>query len=499
MTVLLAISPILLILIGMTFLKKPAMMVAPVAMVYTWIVAMVCFNAGADLVVAQTVSGVMEGLKIILLIFSAFTILKVMTKTGAIEKVKAVLAEITDDRRAQLIIIAVMFAIFLEGAAGAGSPAAIAAPFLVGLGFNPVTAAACALLGDATPASWGGAGVTTIMGLGGVADYMSAAQASAMVGRFHMFGVALVPSLVLLVGFGPKGFKGIWPFLIYASLVLCGLDFFISNYVGPELVSLGAGLLGIVLSVAFLKVVKLNTPEEYLYRVPQDHSDVLKKYTALQAFGPYLVLAIMLPLVRYTLVANHWSTMTKYGYVVWVGVVVLISSYIGSLILKTSLREYVNCAVAAAKSVLPALITMCTLIAVSNLMKNSGMIMVMAQTAAAAAGNLYPPVAVAIGSLGAFITGTGLGSNIMFAPMHVEAALQLGLNPIVVCAGQNAGAALGNLICPNNIVAAAITVGLIGREGEVMKKVFPPFFIICGLYMVLSLLYSLVLFPGFGM
>ena len=112
---------------------------------------------------------------------------------------------------------------------------------------------------------------------------------------------------------------------------------------------------------------------------------------------------------------------------------------------------------------------------------------------------MYPPVAVAIGSLGAFITGTGLGSNIMFSPMHVEAALQLGLNPIVVCAGQNAGAALGNLICPNNIVAAAITVGLIGREGEVMKKVFPPFFIICGLYMVLSLLYSLVLFPGFGM
>lgn len=117
MTVLLAISPILLVLIGMTFLKKPAMLVAPVAMVYTWVIAMVCFGADTNLVAGQTVSGLLEGLKIILLIFSAFTILKVMTKTGAIEKVKAVLAEITDDRRAQLIIIAVMFAIFLEGAA----------------------------------------------------------------------------------------------------------------------------------------------------------------------------------------------------------------------------------------------------------------------------------------------------------------------------------------------------------------------------------------------
>ncbi len=100
----------------------------------------------------------------------------------------------------------------MEGAAGAGSPAAIAAPFLVGLGFHPVTAAACALLGDATPASWGGAGVTTIMGLGGVSDYMTSAQASAMVGRFHMFGVMLVPTLALLIAFGRKGFKGIWPF-----------------------------------------------------------------------------------------------------------------------------------------------------------------------------------------------------------------------------------------------------------------------------------------------
>ena len=497
MTVLLAISPILLVLIGMTFLKKPAMLVAPVAMVYTWIIAMVCFGADVSLVVGQTTSGIIEGLKIILLIFSAFIILKLMTKTGAIEKVKEVLANITDDRRAQLIIIAVMFAIFLEGAAGAGSPAAIAAPFLVGLGFNPVTAAACALLGDATPASWGGAGVTTIMGLGGVVDYMTPAQASAMVGRFHMFGVALVPTLVLLVAFGRKGFKGIWPFLIYASLVLCGLDFFISNVIGPELVSLGTGLLGIVLCVPFLKMVKLDTPEEFRYHVPKENSDTLKKYSALQAFGPYLVLAIMLPLVRYTLVANYWSTMTKFGYIVWVGVVVLLSSYIGSLILKTSFKEYLSCAQAAAKSVLPAMITICTLVVVSNLMKNAGMIMVMAQAAASVAGNLYPAVAVAIGSLGAFITGTGLGSNIMFAPMHVEAALQIGLNPIVVCAGQNAGAALGNLICPNNVVAAAITVGLIGREGEVMKKVFPPFFVIVFLYMALSLLYSLVLFPNF--
>ena len=112
MNILLAISPILLVLLGMTVLKKPAMLVAPIVMVYTWFIAILFFDTDGAMVIGQTKSGIIEGLKIILLIFSAFVILKTMTKTGAIEKVKAVLADITYDRRAQLVIIAVMFAIF---------------------------------------------------------------------------------------------------------------------------------------------------------------------------------------------------------------------------------------------------------------------------------------------------------------------------------------------------------------------------------------------------
>ena len=107
--------------------------------------------------------------------------------------------------------------------------------------------------------------------------------------------------------------------------------------------------------------------------------------------------------------------------------------------------------------------------------------------------------AVLIGSSGAFITGTGLGSNIMFAQMHIDAAASLGMNPITIFAGQNAGASLGNLICPNNTVAACATVDQVGNESEVMKKTFKAFAIILVLYMVLAMLYTCVLFPNFGM
>jgi hypothetical protein len=98
----------------------------------------------------------------------------------------------------------------------------------------------------------------------------------------------------------------------------------------------------------------------------------------------------------------------------------------------------------------------------------------------------------------AFITGTGLGSNIMFAQMHIDAAASLGMNPITVFAGQNAGASLGNLICPNNTVAACATVDQVGNESEVMKKTFKAFAIILVLYMALAMLYTCVLFPHFG-
>ena len=129
----------------------------------------------------------------------------------------------------------------------------------------------------------------------------------------------------------------------------------------------------------------------------------------------------------------------------------------------------------------------------------TGMMSLIAGDIAALAGTLYPAAAVLIGSLGSFVTGTGLGSNIMFAGMHTEAAAALGMNPITVFAGQNAGASLGNLICPNNTVAACATVGEVGNESKVMKRTLAAFAIVLCVYMVLCMVYTLVLFPNFGM
>ena len=142
-----------------------------------------------------------------------------------------------------------------------------------------------------------------------------------------------------------------------------------------------------------------------------------------------------------------------------------------------------------------------SLLIVSYIMQSptTGMMNLLASDIAAVVGRFYPAAAVLIGSSGAFITGTGLGSNIMFAQMHIDAAASLGMNPITIFAGQNAGASLGNLICPNNTVAACATVDAIGRENEVMNHTLRAFGIVLALYMVLAMLYTCVLFPNYGM
>lgn len=506
MNFLMALSPLIFVLAGILFLKKPAMKVAPLALVYTILVAFTYFNINTlafKEMVANTDAllwkGIKESAKIVVLVFSSFLLLNLMQQTGAIRQVQKTLAGVTRDRRAQLVIAGMMVPIFLEGAAGAGSPAAIAAPFLVGLGFHPLTAIVVALMGDTTPCSWGGAGLTTITGGNYLVEQglSTAALNSSMVGRIHMFGVLILPFLIVMIAFGRKGFKGILPYLTFTGITSSLLMFGISNFIGPEITSLGTGLLSIVLSVAYLKVFKIDTPEEYLYQAEFDSAEE-GRYSSFRALSPYLLLVVLLPVVRYTV---PFSILTTFGYIVWVDCVVFFCAAAGGVILGVSLQDFVDTMGQTLKRVMPVMVTMGSLLTVSYIMQSAdtGMMTVIATTIAGAAGFFYPAAAVLIGASGSFATGTGLGSNIMFAPMHVDACSMLGLNPVTVFAGQNAGGSLGNMICPNNVVAACATVDIIGKEGEVLRKGIVVFGIMLLEYMVLTMIYTHIIFPHFGM
>lgn len=503
-----ALSPIIVVLVGILVFKQSAKRVAPVALVWTLVLGLTFFNAtGATFKETVTVfdalvwKGLKEGLKIVWMVFGAFVILNLLRETGAIEDVKATIARISDDKRVQAVLIGMLLPIFLEGAAGAGSPAAIAAPFLAALGFNPITAIAMALLGDATPCSWGGAGLTTINGGAALVDagVSTVSLNSAMVGRIHMFGVLIIPFLIVFMAFGRKGFKKIVPYLAFTGITTCGVMFALSNFVGAEVTSMGTGLIGMLLSVAYVKVVKIDTPEEFRNRFRAGE----RKYTSFQALSPYVFILVLLPAVRYgfpALVENGFSLMCTFGYIVWVDAVIMLCGVLGAMVMHVSAKQYWQVCKKTALHVTPVLVTMSSLLIVSYIMQSAhtGMMNLIASDTARVVGRLYPAAAVMIGASGSFITGTGLGSNIMFADMHMQAAQALGMNPITIFAGQNAGASLGNMICPNNTVAACATVDEIGRENQVMKRTLPAFAVLLLVYMALTMLYTCVLFPHFG-
>ena len=500
----LASSPILIVLLGIMAFKKSAMKVAPISLVVTIVLAFTFFNVdnlsfseNSSIVGELLLKGLVEGAKIVLMVFGAFVVLNTLKLNGAMEDVKNTVSRISHDRRVQLVIVGMMVPIFLEGAAGAGAPAAIAAPFLVALGFDPITSIAVALLGDATPCSWGGAGLTTISGGAAlVSEGISTTMLnSAMVGRIHMFGALIIPFIIIWLAFGKKGFKGIVPYLFFAGISTGAVMFLLSNYVGPEVTSMGTGLISILLSVVFVKLKKIETPEEFKYEFPKE---TVSKYKPFVALSPYIYMLVILPVVRYTFPLEF---LTKFGYIVWVDCVIFICAVLGAVTQKVSPKDFLKTCGQTIKGIIPVLITMGSLLVVAYIMQepSTGMINLIALDLAGISGKLYPAVAVLIGSMGSFITGTGLGSNIMFAPMHMDAAYSLSINPITVFAGQNAGASLGNLICPNNTVAACATVGEIGNENKVMKKTFKAFGIIVVEYMILSIIYTLILFPNFGL
>ena len=206
-------------------------------------------------------------------------------------------------------------------------------------------------------------------------------------------------------------------------------------------------------------------------------------------------MVIALPAMRFG-IAGTW--LFKRGFAVWIGTTILGVCFIGSLVLGYT-KNFHKCVAVSFKSVIGALIAMAFLSGMAEAMKSAGMLSILAKALADVVGNGYPAAAVFIGCLGSFMTGTTLGSNIMFHPMHIEAAQILGISPSYCAALNSSGGALGNMICPNNVIAVCATVNFQNQEGIIMRKVIPALAILMIGEMIAAMLYVFVFFPGYYM
>lgn len=492
----LSLLPIVLIFVGIVGLNFPSKHVAPVSWAASFAIAVFTFGSDTGALLATSLDGLVDAFRIVVLIFAAFTLLMVMTGTGAMETIKQGLSRVTGDMRLMVLLLAIPFGTFLEGAAGAGSPAALAAPFLVGLGLDPLLAAAACLIGNSCPVSWGGAGVTTVMGAS--ASGLDFQLVSAMTGRMASLGYILMAVLMIVFVFGLRATKGIWRHILVLGVLMAAVNFSVSNLLMPitELTSLVGGLIGTGIFCFYLSTLdKGKVPGEFRFGdvlLESDHEFCRGSF--FKAMLPYVFLCVALITVRLSFPLKVLVSFGG-GYLVWVSCVIF-SSAVFAAVIFGKLGNLPGHALSAGRKVIPALISMGFLLAMVNCMKSSGQISTLAKTLSAAAGGLYPMAAVLIGQIGSFITGTNLGSNLMFNPLHIEAAHQLSLNIIPVAAAQNTGGAIGNMICPNNVVAVCACVAILGQEGKVMRKALVPSLCLLGFYAGLAMVYTYLIFPA---
>lgn len=531
MYTILSFLPIIFILVMMIGFKKSSKISLSTALFLAVLIALFFWKMNIINVAAYVLFGFLKAFDILVIVFGAILILNTLKFSGGMDSINHAFSSISKDRRVQVIIIGWAFGAFIEGAAGFGTPAALAAPLLVGLGFPALAAAMSTLILNSSPVSFGAVGTPTngiqtsiasLVGKGEISSYIQ--DVTVYTAIIHSFGAIFIPTLVVFMltkFFGKnKSFKDalpIIPFSIFASIMFIIPYLLIAKYGGYEIPSLIGGLvcLGILVlsaKVGFLtpktvwdfeETSKWDTSWIGSQSAQKDYSN--KNINVFVAWVPYLIISLILVLTRIPeiglkqkLVAMTLNfppifgvekTAYSFSYAYLPGIIPFILVAILTIFIHKMNKDEVKKAWNMTfKQVSAAIIPLCAGVGLVQLILNTdnnpqsydSMLRMMATFFANISGESYTFVAPFIGVLGAFFSGSNTVSNILFAPLQYEAASLVGLKTQVIMALQNVGGAAGNMICINNIVAVCATVGLIGKgEHKLLTYNITPSFIYC--------------------
>lgn len=521
MLALLAFLPIALVIVLMVGMNWGSKKALPVGWIVAAIIALTAWKMAPMDVLGFSFLGVQKAIDVIIIIFGAILILNTLKQSGAMTTINNGFSNITKDKRIQVLIIGWMFGAFIEGAAGFGTPAALAAPLLIGLGFPPLAAAMVALILNSTPVSFGAVGtpvfgamstLSTDLAALGVNTEAYTMALTAAVGSIHFLVGTFIPLMAIMLltkVFGKeKSFKPALqaaPFAIFAGLCFTVPYYIISLTLGPELPSLVGALIGLVLVVFAAKKGFLmpktvwdfdeKSKWEKSWLSTTDTGNIGEaKMSLLKAWAPYIMIAVILVVTRIPSLGlkeflnGLVITFPKFfgieqAYVLkWAYLPGTIPFILVALVTH-ALHGMNGTQIKAAwknsfKQVSGAAIALFAGIALVQLMLNSGvnngglssMLAVMAQFLADISGGAYVFVAPFIGVLGAFMSGSNTVSNILFSSLQFQTAALLDMPEVLIVALQVVGGAIGNMVCINNVVAVCATVGVIGMEGQLIKR-----------------------------
>ena len=543
-----AFSPILLAAILLIGLRWPARRAMPLVFLLTAGIALFVWDMSFNRVLASTLQGLVITAGVLWIIFGAILLLNTLKHSGGITAIRAGFATISPDRRIQAIIIAWLFGCFIEGASGFGTPAAIAAPLLVAIGFPALAAVMLGMMVQSTPVSFGAVGTPIIIGINGGLDtatigaQLVAQQSSwdaflqlitSEVAILHALTGTLMPVIMVLMltrFFGKEkswkaGFEAL-PFALFAGLAFTVPYAFTGIFLGPEFPSLLGGLIGLaIVTVAarrgFLVPKKTwdfadarEWPSEWLGSVEMKLDELTAKpMSTLRAWLPYVLVGALLVLSRTVpevgafmksvvlvfpnilgeagVKADFMPLYLPGGILV---LVVLATFFLHGM----KVRELGAALGESSKVLLGAGFVLLFTVPMVRILINSGvngaelasMPITMARFVADSVGGIYPVLAPTIGALGAFIAGSNTVSNMMLSQFQFGVATSLGVSSAMIVAAQAVGAAAGNMVAIHNVVAASATVGLLGREGTTLRRTIWPtlyYLLISGLLTLIAI------------
>lgn len=432
---------------------------------------------------------------IVWIVVTAIWVYNMTVESGQFEIIKSSLATITEDRRLQAIFIAFAFGSFIEGTAGFGTPVAITAAMLVGLGFNPLYAAGLCLIANTAPVAFGALGIPIIA----VAELtkLDVMHISAITGRQLPFLSVIVPLWLSVTMCGFKRSMEVLPACIVAGLCFAVTQFITSNYVGPMLPDVLSAIATIVGLGLFLKVWQPKS----IWRFPNEPASTTKavcnysQAEVMRAWMPWIILAAMVfvwglkpvqDLMKTTVISFPWpgldglvtktapivaqdtayKAMYKFNWLTSPGTAVLIAGILSLAVLpKYGVGRAIGCFGKTLHQLRFPIVTIAMIVGLAYLMNYSGMSSTLG-LAFAQTGSLFPLFSPIIGWLGVFLTGSDTSSNLLFGNLQMTTAQQIGVSPELCVAANSSGGVTGKMISPQSISVATAAANMVGQEGN---------------------------------
>jgi len=537
-----AALPIVVLFLMLGVVRSPAWQAAASALFTALIVSIAAYGMPAKLAIISTLYGAAYGLfPIAWIVFASIMLYRIAVDTGKFEIIKDSVGSLTDDRRLQAMFIAFSFGAFIEGAAGFGAPVAVSGAMLAGLGFNTFYAAGICLLANTAPVAFGSIGipVTTLAAVTG----LPVLPLSAMVGRMCAMISIIIPGYLIVVMAGRKRAIEVLPAIIACGVSFAGMQFYVSNNVGPELTDIVSSLTCIVVMVAVLKLWKPRN----IMRLEGDTpaSITMSRHSAGELFlawSPYLLLVVFVLLwgeasikprinaIGDSLLPAGLPTVPASGLVAarlmvpglhnmierippvvpqpspyaalfelnWLsasGTACLFAIFATALVLRVSPSRFAKTYVDTFKQLKFALLTIACMLGLAYLMNYSGMTSTLG-LALAATGFAFPFFSAVVGWLGVFLTGSDTSANALFGNLQVVTADALGLNPVLTASVNSAAGVMGKMISVQSIaVAVAATQMTSADAGRLFRFTIKHSVFLMIVMGLISMLYAYA-FPG---